>query len=263
MAAVNPISFSSSSPINTDVDVKNAVKSFALMPDEGARYMAHVQTRMEYPREKFNKKANRWINALPLAGALSTASLVKGSFAKKAVIGGTSALLWTAALGVSGLCSAGIKAMEAKSPKIKEARRKHPLSSLVADCAVAGGAIYGTTVGLLHGLKKVKVPKNVLSNLNNSKLATEFIPSVKKGLSNLASKAPEIVKESLPSIKKAGKSILRNAPSLILAGVVLASIRRAAKEDNLAYQNYKNIKDAQLEAAKILLTEDIADKNLS
>jgi len=234
-------------------------RSFVLLPDKDIRRIARNKTEEQYPNTNFRKKMNAVFYSIPLLGGISAAASTKGSPARKAFAGTKSGALWIGAIGILGLYDSVTKKIMKKSPALSEKYDKHPVAGCIADLTFAFLSVDAGTKLINKGLSLVNTPKKLVKDINNSKLALEYIPKMKNGIKNTFDKVPNAVKQVLPAIKKGGSFVVKNAPLLAVGGLLLAGIGRSLKKDKNYNQNYGEIKNLQLNVAQNIISKQVVN----
>lgn len=259
--------------VGNNVDIQRAkAEKFVNASDSTINRLARKNYNKLYSEEnkKFDKRVVTTLNTLPFIAVASGLAMGKG---KKGSL--MSGLSWSMALLAPSLVASANKAF-VKNPKVAEAERKHPVTTLAANVAASVGAFMGLTSLADKALAHPKVAKG-LNNLSNN--ASEAFGALKGQAQTLLKKTkisgavtglmmkadmatPKVVKDALNSpvakgvgefARNLGKGLVKNAPTLVVLGTVGALIGKGMA-DAKKYSGIKaDIKDAQFNTAKNLV----------
>ena len=223
------------------------VKAFVNMDDKTIQRIAWAQTMGEVDVNK-HKRLNAALDmALPLAGGLSAAAYAaKGTRAAEFAKGtGRWALFLTGIVAVFGLA----KAAASRNEKLNNFMQDHPILNFLGLATAGYFAGRGMTMGgakLLDKLRATGSYKKMADNVNNfaKKLGETKI------MKNISKKITETIAKTPSPLKSIAKGVANWSPILLVMGSLIHSANFKRKTANLYNENYSNLKEMQLDAAR-------------
>lgn len=179
------------------------------------------------------------------------------SLSEKLYVSGRTAVSWGFALATVGLYSLVKKEIVENSPGLKHFDREHPITSFLTDVGIIMGAFVLGSKGIrkLYEKAKEKYPEanknmeqkiiNTCEKIDNTALNKKVLPEISQKLATFVQKAPFLA--------KAGKFALANSVWILLGAALYKMVKHADGERNRVEENYRILKNAQLQTAKHLI----------
>ncbi len=161
------------------------------------------------------------------------------------------------------------KKLSENSEGMRNFERKHPGTAMLATIGTAFAAMHYIPKGISALTEKISSKTIVNMNKKVTKFGenfnkNSFVDSLASGYRKMAHNAPS-------SLKSVGKYALAFAPLAVAVGTVAHAFDHSAKKNKAAAQNYKEIKDLQMdivnqrrinnEKAKMAMAEKLRSRN--
>lgn len=231
---------------------RDNVNAFVNLDDASIRQLAAIKTSQNIDTKKHKRIDNALDCALPLAGGLSAAAYAaKGTrltnFAKGAFGWG----LFLAGIGATfGL----ERFAKQKSEKIDEFSKKHPILSIATSCVVAYGAgvlaIRGGSkaLGKFAGTDAYKTIAQKASKVADKVNTNKYVAKASEHLTNALAETPA-------GIKNAMKAVASWSPFVVVSASLAHALSRNSKASAEYAQNYADLKEKQLNLARMMNNE--------
>lgn len=245
---------------------RDRIDELISLDDASVRRAAYLKTMSRANEKKHNKITNGLFLSAPVAAGLGAAVFTRGKtkiFSKE-----VSGLAARAANGLkfggffgAGLAAIGLVVMAKNelskaSPEVRKFDNEHPFLSLGPVFAAGLGALALVSKGAAK-LASVTAPKFMQKGtekaakfLNNNK----FLASVKKCVNSLSAKTPE-------ALKSIGANLLSWSPRILVLGGIFHSIRHGLAVRSEFYKNYNELKEKQLNLAKVRQRELVLEND--
>ena len=231
--------------------------------DNYIRSLAMRKTLQKVNPERNRKITNAMFYSLPVVAGLSAAILTKGKTnfltkelsgkAAKLANGIKSGAAWGITLGIADAVIGGKHLLARKSEKVNEFDRKNPVLSFFGTLGVALAALYYAPKGAAKLISKIKTEKMAKLTAKIGKLGEKINKS--KTLETLAKPFRSLAKKTPSALKEAGKVALSWAPDALLLGTLIHSLSSGYRESSEFNKNYSNLKEKQLNIAKMRARE--------
>lgn len=273
---------------NTNFEAKRRnntddIETFVSLDDSQLRYCAYMNNNDPRENRRDAKKANALFLAIPIVDTIASAVLVqkrtnpvvltkqsleainpirsrkllaKAPLSLRAGAAAEAGLFWAGALTLIGLYNVIKKGLTANSKSAKNFERTNPVTSFVVDM----GIIFAGFIGINHLLAKSTVKslnenpgrlitkwKNIQSEflkLDKTNFAKKTMPKIQKSLTNFINNSPKLA--------KAGRFALANSVWILFGAMILNSMHNSTKKNRRIENDYQQLKQTQLEAAKFL-----------
>lgn len=218
--------------------------------------------------KKVNPERNRKINnamfySIPVVAGLSTALLTKGKTtlltkelsgkAAKFAGGLKAAVGWGLFIGIADAVIGSKHLLSKKSETVNEFEKKNPVLSFFGTLGVAMAALYYAPKGISKLISKIK-PETMAKITGKIGKAGEKI-NKSTTLETIAKPVRSLIKKTPSAIKEAGKVALSWAPDALLLGTLIHSLSSGYRESSEYSRNYSNLKEKQLNIAKMRARE--------
>jgi len=262
----------------SDVNFKSAIAmdkatAFVNMNDSQVRMISYVSGRDKKQEKKNKNSLLRTFYAIPIVDTIASAVLVKRSskLSDEAVVAlrktklstrlahaSVTAGFWAVSLSAIELYTIVKRSIQRNSPNMKKFDRENPATSFLTDLTAI---LVGGTLGIL-GLNRLaknnnaKHPDRVYEAkrslvktrrlINESKFSKETLPKLVKTIAEFS--------EGNPAIAKAGRIALANSVWILVGVGFLKMAGQSKREHDRVETNYRNVKQAQLEVAKKMVS---------
>lgn len=232
--------------------MKNAAYEFICMPDSQIKDVAQIQTFFEAPPKNYLPLAV----AVPALDTVVTGASTKGGLGAKTGAMASTAGDWGTTFIVAHLYNKATNKMNEKIPALQEFQDKHPVAKMFADFLGFSLVLGGTRKAAAFASKKARksMPEFFTSfdnlktaaknTIDKSFAAKKIFKPVSNQVKNFSDKFPR----TSGVLKQAGKI----AVPLLALGVVCKIVSDVSSRKNRLDDNYEQLKQAQLDTARVL-----------
>lgn len=259
-------------------DAIDEATAFVNMNDAQLKVYAELASRNPKQDKKDAKSINKIFWAMPVIDTVASAlltiktsridadgvkELIKAPLSIRAKQAARQAGDWGLIIGAVGVFNLLKKGFNKKSETAEHFEKKRPVASFIMDVMGIFAGLLG--VGYLANKAINKNPEKYnkimdtiddkFAKLDDTKFAQKQFPKIQKFLTDMVDKTPKLA--------KAGRYALANSVWILLGLGLAKMISQSNKQNERIQNNYKNLKQKQLEVAKYLTNEARFERDMA